>query len=80
MISFATFVWFCVDSERRAYRRSTIFNIAFVGLTVIVLPYYLVKSRGFAVGARAIGVSVLIYVVYAAATLLGVIFVRVLRI
>jgi hypothetical protein len=47
--------------------------MAFVGLTFVVLPYYLIKSRGLKKGAGAIGISVLIYLLYSTAVLIGII-------
>ena len=76
-LSFAAFAWFRSDAIRRAYRRSKLLNIAFVGLPVVMLPYYLVKSRGRGAGLRAIGVALLIYVIYVFATVLGIAIVRV---
>jgi hypothetical protein len=80
VISIAAFAWFRSDSESRLYSRSTIFNIAYVGFTIFVLPYYLMRSRGIRGGARAIGVAVLIYILYLMTMLLGALFVRALRI
>jgi hypothetical protein len=79
-ISFATFAWYASDSANRSYPRSRIGNIAFVGLTIFVLPYYLLRSRGIWGGLRAVGGAILIYLLYIISMLLGVFFVGALRI
>ena len=76
LLSIATFIWFRADSFQRSFRRSATLDVAFVGLTVLVLPYYLVKSRGLKAGIMAIGAGLSIYVLYALATVMGALFVR----
>jgi hypothetical protein len=77
LLSIATFAWFRADSFQRSFRRSVTLDIAFVGLTMLVLPYYLVKSRGLKAGIMAIGAGLSIYVLHALATVMGALFVRV---
>jgi hypothetical protein len=77
LLSIATFIWFRADSFQRAFRRSPTLDVAFVGLTVLALPYYLIRSRGLKAGLMAIGAGLSIYVLYALATVMGVLFVRV---
>jgi hypothetical protein len=76
-LSVATFVWFRTDSQQRSFRRSAMFDAAFVGLTLIVVPYYLIKSRGLKAGLKATGVALSIYVLNIFATVIGALFVRV---
>ena len=76
LLSIATFVWFRTDSLQRSFRRSSTLNIAFVGLTLLVLPYYLIRSRGMKAGLIAIGAGLSIYVLYVLATVMGVLFVK----
>ena len=76
LLSIATFIWFRADSSRRSFRRSATLDIAFVGLTLLVLPYYLIKSRGLRAGIKAIGAGLSIYVLYALAAVMGALFVR----
>jgi hypothetical protein len=76
LLSIATFIWFRADSFQRSFGRSATLDVAFVGLTVLVLPYYLVKSRGLKAGIMAIGAGLSIYVLYALATVMGALFVR----
>ena len=79
-LSIATFMWCREDSWRRSYIRSNGFYISFVGLTMLVLPYYLVKTRGLGRGLVAIGVALLIYVVYVICVGVGVLFIRLLKV
>lgn len=76
LLSIATFVWFRADSFQRSYRRSTSLDIAFVGLTLFVLPYYLIRSRGLKTGIMAIGVGIAMYFLYVLAALVGIVFIR----
>jgi hypothetical protein len=43
ILSIATFIWFRADSFERSYHRSATLDVAFVGLTIMVLPYYLIR-------------------------------------
>jgi hypothetical protein len=76
LLSIATFIWFRADSSQRSFHRSAALDVAFVGLTMLVLPYYLIKSRGLKAGLMAIGAGLSIYVLYALATVMGALFVR----
>jgi len=76
LLSITTFIWFRADSFHRSFRRSATLDVAFVGLTMLVLPYYLIKSRGLKAGILAIGAGLSIYVLYALATVMGALFVR----
>jgi hypothetical protein len=78
LLSIATFAWFRADSFQRSFRRSVTLDIAFVGITIIVLPYYLIKSRGPKAGLMAIGAGLAIYVLHAFATVIGALFVKVI--
>jgi hypothetical protein len=40
LLSIATFTWFRADSFKRSFRRSATLDVVFVGLTLLVLPYY----------------------------------------
>lgn len=71
LLSIATFVWFREDSMRHSFRRSALWDSAFLGLTVIVLPCYLLRSRGLKRGTLAIGVAIAIYLGYVIAVVLG---------
>lgn len=76
-LSIATFVWFRTDSYQRSFRRTATLDVAFVGLTLIVLPYYLIKSRGLRSGLKATAAGFSIYVLNIFATAIGALFVRV---
>jgi len=77
LLSIATFIWFRADSLQRSFRRSSTLNIAFVGLTLLVLPYYLIRTRGLKTGLMAIGAGLAIYVLYVLTTIMGVLFVKI---
>ena len=77
LLSIATFIWFRADSFQRSFRRSRTLDVAFVSLTLLVLPYYLIKSRGLKAGIVAIGAGLSIYILYALAALMGALFVSV---
>jgi hypothetical protein len=76
LLSIATFTWFRADSFQRSFRRSPALDVAFVGLTVVVLPYYLIKSRGLIAGFKAIGAGLSIYVLNILATVVGALLVK----
>jgi hypothetical protein len=71
LLSFIMFAWFCDDSWRRCYKRSAVLNTAFVSLTIIVLPYYLIKSRGVKKGVLATGGAMGIFLAYPVSAGLG---------
>jgi hypothetical protein len=75
LLSIATFTWFRIDSLQRSFPRSATLDVAFVGLTVFVLPYYLIHSRGLKAGLKAIGAGLSIYVLNALTTVMGALFV-----
>ena len=77
LLSIGTFTWFRVDSFQRSFPRSATLDVAFVSLTMLVLPYYLIRSRGLKAGLKAIGAGLSIYVLNGLATVLGALFVRV---
>lgn len=77
ILNIAAFTWFRADSFQRSFRRSSILDIAFAGLTVLVLPYYLIRSRGLRAGLMAIGAALSIYVAYLIAIVMGVLLIRV---
>ena len=43
--SYAAFVWYVRDSDARRYRRSLLRNIGFNALSIVFVPWYLVRSR-----------------------------------
>ena len=76
LLSIATFIWFRADSFHRSFHRSATLDVAFVGLTMLVLPYYLIRSRGLKAGIMAIGAGLSMNVLYALATVMGALSVR----
>jgi peptidoglycan/LPS O-acetylase OafA/YrhL len=44
-LSLLIFGWYYFDSESRSYPRSTLLNIAVLGVAIVAIPYYLARSR-----------------------------------
>jgi peptidoglycan/LPS O-acetylase OafA/YrhL len=44
-VSFLGFLWYRIDSDERRYPRSRWLNIGVIILTIVAVPYYLVRSR-----------------------------------
>jgi hypothetical protein len=76
ILNIAAFTWYRADSFQRSFRRSSIFDIAFAGVTALVLPYYLIRSRGLRAGLMAIGAALSIYVAYLIAIVMGAMFIK----
>jgi|SRR6266850_5682311 len=68
------FIWFWIDARNRAYRASIFLKIAMLGLTIVALPYYLFRSRGFAGGVKGLALSIVVFVLTMAAYRLGSLF------
>jgi hypothetical protein len=45
VLSLLIFGWYYFDSEVRSYPRSMLLNIAVVGVAIVAVPYYVVRSR-----------------------------------
>ena len=50
-------LWFLLDARERNYRASWGLRISMAALTVVVLPYYLFRSRGASGGLRALAAA-----------------------
>lgn len=57
--SLLVFIWYRIDTDQRAYRRTPLLSVGVVGLTALALPYYFFRSRGASRGFLALGVFVL---------------------
>ena len=55
------FVWFIVDAREREYRPSIVLRVAMPALTIVALPYYLFRSRGWTGGVKAMAKSALVF-------------------
>src|SRR5437867_83989 len=55
------FAWFWIDARDRAYRASVFLRVAMLILTVVALPYYLFRSRGFVGGLKTLALSILVF-------------------
>lgn len=77
---FLIFVWYRLDADSRGFRRSPLLSVAVVGVTILALPYYLFRTRGFRQGALATVVMILVAIGYSAMGYLGQVVARALRI
>jgi len=80
LLSIAIFMWVREDAWRRSYVRSNTFNVSLIGLTLLVLPYYLFKTRGLSRGLKAIGVVLALYALVVFSSVLGALFIRLLEV
>jgi hypothetical protein len=53
--TFLTFLWYRFDSDQIAYRRTPWLNVSVIAISLLALPYYFFRSRGFARGGIAVG-------------------------
>jgi len=51
---FLVLMWVIIDAREHNFKRSALFNILIVVVTVISVPFYLFKSRGLAKGLVAV--------------------------
>ena len=68
---FLVFAWYRKDTEQRGYRRSVWLNLFIIGIAILALPYYFVRSRGFKGGALATVVMLIVFLVGAILTVAG---------
>ncbi len=68
---FLVFLWVRLDAQRRNYRRSRLFMMAVVGCSLLALPYYLFRTRGFVKGCMAIVAIVGIVLGYGMTLMIG---------
>jgi len=47
-------MWVIIDAREHNFKRSALFNILIVVITILSVPYYLFKSRGFTKGLLAV--------------------------
>ena len=77
--AFFIFLWFRLDSDLRCYRRTPFLSTAVVGMSVVAIPYYLFRTRGFRQGVVGVLIFVSLIFGYAAMALIGRLIVRVVR-
>lgn len=53
------FAWYRLDANQIGYKRSPWLNVGVIGLAIISLPYYFLRSRGAKRGFVAIGIMLL---------------------
>jgi hypothetical protein len=66
-----TFWWFWLDSEARAYRRSPFLSIGIIVLGLLVVPYYLVRSRSKGTRLAALGKLIAFVLIAAGGLVVG---------
>jgi CDP-diglyceride synthetase len=52
--TYAVYWWYVADKRERAFRAGTIQNVGVILLSIVAVPIYLVRSRGWGHGALAI--------------------------
>jgi hypothetical protein len=62
--SFLVFVWYRNDSITRSFWPPRLLSVALAGATIIALPYYLFRTRGFKGGVSAVGLLLLSVVLF----------------
>jgi hypothetical protein len=65
------FIWYRLDTDQRAYRRTPLLNVGVVALAVFALPYYFFRSRGARGGFLALGLFTLCLVAAVLITVAG---------
>jgi hypothetical protein len=65
------YAWFWIDARRRSYKASVVLRAAMLVVTVVALPYYLFRSRGFVGGMKGLASSVLVFALTMAAYRVG---------
>jgi hypothetical protein len=55
------FCWYHLDKAEYDYRAGRLMNAGMLVLAALALPIYLIRSRGWPRGARAIGVALLFF-------------------
>ena len=61
---FLIFFWFRLDSDQLGYRRTPVLSVMVLALTVVALPYYFLRSRGFLRGSIATALFLVVAVAY----------------
>ena len=67
----AIYWWYHVDKGEREYHAGPLMNVGIVALTIIALPIYFIRSRGWSRGLMATGVAVGVYALTYGLEMLG---------
>jgi hypothetical protein len=59
----AIYWWYHVDKAERQYRAGPLMNGGMVALTIVAMPIYFVRSRGWKHGLTATAVAIAVYAV-----------------
>jgi hypothetical protein len=77
--AFFAFLWVRLDADQRNFRCSTFLTASVVGLTIVALPYYLFRTRGFRKGCAGVLAFLGVFFGYGIMAGIGKLIVRVLR-
>src|SRR5262245_46019107 len=58
----AIYWWYHLDKSQRGYEAAPLMNVAIVALSVLALPVYFVKSRGWKAGGLATAMSIAVLI------------------
>jgi len=58
------FYWYHTDSNKLNYKRPLLLNILVIAFSILAIPYYLYKTRGFKKGSVAILIFIVINIAY----------------
>jgi hypothetical protein len=76
---FLIFRWYQLDSDSREFKRTPLLSMAIIGVTILAVPYYLFRTRGFRQGLLATLVVLLAAIGYSAVGYVGQIAARAMR-
>jgi uncharacterized protein YqgC (DUF456 family) len=65
------FWWYLADTEEQRYRRTALLNIAVIVISVIAVPYYVLRSRAKGERLKAFGRLIGFFVLMLIAMLVG---------
>src|SRR2546422_1712213 len=63
--------WYHVDKDQRNYKAGPLMNVGVVALTILALPVYFIRSRGWKRGTIAIALAALVLLATFALSELG---------
>lgn len=69
--AFLIFAWYHADARQRGYRRPMWLNVGVIALAIVAMPYYFLRTRGFARGLLASVLGLLVVAGTSIATGLG---------
>ena len=67
----AIYWWYHLDKGERQYEAGPLMNVGVVALTIVALPIYFIRSRGWKRGLAATGVAIAVFAATYALEMLG---------